>query len=284
MKASITKSFVFFVIVIGLLVQSGCNFEEIDQPETASAGEQITITLTILTSSEDANVKWGLLGLMIPDDWTVDAVYYTGDFGSGGTHFLHSDSADNYPSVWDIGWADSIEALIPSEENMHWEVYESDDGFTWSVESYIDATILMTVGNNNGSYDLGYLFTEGAMQLNDFTYGAQYTDSLGNTITVTGGTAIDNEVNMASVFQLSQNFPNPFNPTTNIQYEIPENSFVTLSVFDLMGHEVTKLVNDYREAGSYNTTLDGTNLSSGIYFYKLQAGNLTKTMKMVLSK
>jgi len=280
MKASVTKSFVFFVILIGLLMQNGCNFEEIDQPETATAGEEITVSLTLSTSDEDANPKWGILGMMLPTDWIVNSVTYDGDFGQGTCHFLHPDSADKYPSAQDY-WTDSLEFYFPTAANMQWVVYESDSSFIWTEISYIDVTIDMTVGMANGDYNLGYFFTEGAW---DFTSSSYYTDSLGNAITVTGGNAVDDEVPMVNGFKLSQNFPNPFNPTTNIQFEIPENSFVTLSVFDMMGHEVAKLVDDYRGAGSYNVTLDGSNLASGIYFYKLQTDKFSQTMKMVLSK
>jgi len=284
MKMKVTKLVVFAVAMIGLLTLGSCNFEEIVQPATATAGQQITVNLTVSTEDSDANKKWGLLGLFIPNDWVVDTVYYEGDLGEGGAHFLHPDSADNYASNWDYHWGDSMNTYIASVEGMRWEVWESDSGTAYTSKSYIDITVEMTVGNTNGTFDIGYLFTDGATELSDLSWGEQYCDSLGNAITVTGGTAINNEVPMVNEFKLSQNFPNPFNPTTNIQFEIPENAFVTMSVFDLMGHEVSRLVNDYREAGSYNVTLDGSNLSSGIYFYKLQAGGLTKTMKMVLSK
>lgn len=284
MKMKVTKSVVFALAMIGLLMLGSCNFEEIVQPETATAGEQITVTMTVSTEDSDANKKWGMLGLFIPNDWVVDTVFYEGDLGEGGAHFLHPDSADNYASNWDYHWGDSMDTYIASVEGMRWEVWEADSGFAYSSKSYIDITVEMTVGNTNGTFDIGYLFTDGATELSDLSWGKQYADSLGNAITVTGGNAVNNDVPMVSEFKLSQNYPNPFNPTTNIQFEIPENAFVTISVFDLMGHEVSRLVNDYREAGSYNVTLDGSNLSSGIYFYKLQAGGLTKTMKMVLSK
>lgn len=280
MMTKVTKWIVMASMIVGILMLVNCQFEEIVQPETATAGEQISVSLTISTSDSDANPKYGILGIMVPTDWTVNAVTYDGDFGQGTTHFLHPDSADSYPSAQDY-WTDSLEFYFPTAGNMQWVVYESDESFSWTEKSYIDVTIDMTVGMVNGDYDLGYFFSEGAL---DFTSADYYVDSLGNTTTVTGGTAVDNKVPVINEFKLAQNFPNPFNPTTNIQFEIAEKSFVTLTVFDLMGHEMSKLVNDYREAGSYNVTLDGSNLTSGIYFYKLQAGNLTKTMKMVLSK
>lgn len=83
---------------------------------------------------------------------------------------------------------------------------------------------------------------------------------------------------------LSQNYPNPFNPSTVIGYQLAANSDVRLSVFDLLGREVAVLVNQNQSAGSYNVTFDATNLTSGVYMYRLQSGSKTLTGKMLLVK
>ena len=85
-------------------------------------------------------------------------------------------------------------------------------------------------------------------------------------------------------FNLSQNFPNPFNPSTKIEYSIPEASFVQLKVYDILGNEVATLVNEEQSAGTYRADFSGAELSSGMYIAKLQAGNYTKTIKMSLMK
>jgi photosystem II stability/assembly factor-like uncharacterized protein len=85
-------------------------------------------------------------------------------------------------------------------------------------------------------------------------------------------------------FALYPNYPNPFNPVTNIQYDIPKVSDVSLKVYDISGREAAALVNENKLPGSYNVTFDASNLSSGVYFYKLSAGDYTKTMKMILVK
>lgn len=85
-------------------------------------------------------------------------------------------------------------------------------------------------------------------------------------------------------FSLSQNYPNPFNPVTVINFSIPVKGLVTLKVYDITGREVKTLVNDIREAGNSAVTFDGTNLSSGIYFYNIVSGNFTGTRKMILVK
>ena len=85
-------------------------------------------------------------------------------------------------------------------------------------------------------------------------------------------------------YKLNQNYPNPFNPTTNIEYTIPSESFVELKVYDVLGKEVSVLVSGQVNAGFYEIEFDATTLPSGIYFYKLQAGDFVETKKMVLVK
>jgi len=97
-----------------------------------------------------------------------------------------------------------------------------------------------------------------------------------------GVTAVNSEV--PSEFSLSQNYPNPFNPATNIKFSLPKSGFVKLSIYDVMGGEVSMLINGELSAGSYNYDFDATSLASGIYFYKLEAGVFTQTKKMVLIK
>ncbi len=90
-------------------------------------------------------------------------------------------------------------------------------------------------------------------------------------------------VNPAS-FELTQNYPNPFNPTTNIKFSIPNSSFVTLKVYDLIGREVATLLNEEKQAGSYNVDFNASKLASGMYIYTLNAGNFTSSKKMMLMK
>lgn len=85
-------------------------------------------------------------------------------------------------------------------------------------------------------------------------------------------------------FALMQNYPNPFNPTTNISFDIPELANVKLSVYDVTGREVAVLVNEQLNRGSYNYEFKGSNFSSGIYFYRIRAGNFIQVKKMVLIK
>lgn len=104
-----------------------------------------------------------------------------------------------------------------------------------------------------------------------------------------GPTSIENNEVSLNTYQLSQNYPNPFNPETIISFSIPHASHVVLKVYDAAGKEVSTLINKYSPSGTYevkfnSSSINGSSLSSGIYFYKLEAGNFTSIKKMILVK
>ena len=96
---------------------------------------------------------------------------------------------------------------------------------------------------------------------------------------------IDNEqAEVPTEFKLEQNYPNPFNPSTNIKFQIPNSAFVNLKVYDILGNEVATLVNEEKSTGSYEVNFNAKGLSSGIYFYTINAGSFVETKKMLLMK
>jgi len=95
---------------------------------------------------------------------------------------------------------------------------------------------------------------------------------------------VQTSLNLPSAFRLEQNFPNPFNPSTNISYSVASTSKVTLRIFDILGREVQTLVNMTQVPGQYAVTFNAGNLASGVYFYQLNAGSFTQTKKLMLLK
>ena len=95
-------------------------------------------------------------------------------------------------------------------------------------------------------------------------------------------TDVHQDTHLPEEFDLSQNFPNPFNPKTKIQFTIVNRQLTTVNVFDLLGRRVATLVNEVKEPGTYTVGFDGSNLSSGVYFYRLQAGSFVQTRKLLL--
>lgn len=101
--------------------------------------------------------------------------------------------------------------------------------------------------------------------------------SFSNTIQVTVSHTPNN-------FSLNQNYPNPFNPTTKISWQSPVSGWQTLKVYDVLGNVVAALVDEFRDAGFYEINFDASQLSSGVYIYKLSTVDFTETKKMILSK
>jgi hypothetical protein len=96
--------------------------------------------------------------------------------------------------------------------------------------------------------------------------------------------SVDNNSKIPTNYSLSQNFPNPFNPETSIRYSIPKQSHVTIKVFDILGREVTTLVNEEKNVGNYEVKFNSKKIASGIYFYRIQAGDFLSTKKMTVLK
>jgi hypothetical protein len=98
------------------------------------------------------------------------------------------------------------------------------------------------------------------------------------------GSGVEDRPAAPKVFALDQNYPNPFNPSTTISYAVPKASDIRLTVYDMMGREVSVLAAGRKAAGFYTVEFDGKNLASGIYFYRLKAGSTVLKQKMVMLK
>ncbi len=104
-------------------------------------------------------------------------------------------------------------------------------------------------------------------------------------------TSVREDKNFPHKFMLYQNYPNPFNPTTKIKYSIPvpsnlskREALVQLKIYDILGREISTLVNKEQQPGTYEFQFDGSNLPSGVYFYRLQVGSFSDTKKLILLK
>ncbi|MBI4429797.1 MAG: T9SS type A sorting domain-containing protein, partial [Ignavibacteriales bacterium] len=121
------------------------------------------------------------------------------------------------------------------------------------------------------------------LQRNDVTTASDHLPLVGDFI-VPVATGVETRPNndVLERFSLSQNYPNPFNPSTEIQFSLSRKSYVTLTIFDLLGREVATLISEELSAGSYSTHWDAAGLPSGVYLYRLQAGAFVETKKLIL--
>lgn len=137
-------------------------------------------------------------------------------------------------------------------------------------------------GNGTTVISHTYSFEDQDIQPGKYSYRLKQTDYNGNFEYFNLDT--DVEIYAPLNFVLDQNFPNPFNPNTVIKYQLPVNGFVSLKIYDIRGNEIKRLVNTDQNAGTYKIEFSGGSLSSGVYYYKIEAESFSKTMKMLLVK
>ncbi|MDY0080184.1 MAG: two-component regulator propeller domain-containing protein [Ignavibacteriaceae bacterium] len=171
-----------------------------------------------------------------------------------------------------ISWKTETET-----NNFGFEVERKLSGkFEWTKIGFVE-------GHGTSNSPKQYSFTdEGLLTIGTYHYRLKQIDNDG-TFKYSQEVAVEFN-NLPDKFALSQNYPNPFNPSTVINYQLPVNSYVTLKVFDIIGNEVATLVNQEKPAGSYEVTFDASNLTSGVYFYELYAGDFRSIKKLMLVK
>lgn len=139
-----------------------------------------------------------------------------------------------------------------------------------------------TVTTANGTFS--FLISDPSVQAVSVTATNPFISSTSNLVKLSLVTSIEDENTLLTEFALNQNYPNPFNPSTKISWQSPVGSHQILKIYDILGNEVKTLVDEYREAGSYEVEFYASGLTSGVYFYKLQIGNNTFTKKMAVIK
>lgn len=126
-----------------------------------------------------------------------------------------------------------------------------------------------------------YSFTDKTVDAGSYTYRLMQKDFDG---TFAYSQEVEVEINLPLDYSLDQNYPNPFNPTTIIRYAIPADDFVSIKLYDVLGNEVTTLVNEQKQAGRYEMLFNASNIASGVYYYQINSGSFTQTRKLVLMK
>jgi hypothetical protein len=157
--------------------------------------------------------------------------------------------------------------------------YKSFDGNIWTQSAQVsDASNDVTGLQKPEVADI-----DGSTPVFAFV-GGNYTNVYFDNFSWTPSDINEISGDLPEIYSLEQNYPNPFNPSTSIQFRIPENSFVSLKIYNVLGKEVSTLMNEEKNAGTYEVNFNASALSSGVYFYKLEAGNFVQTKKMILMK
>ncbi len=160
--------------------------------------------------------------------------------------------------------------------NSGFDIERSESGnLQWSKVGFV-------TGNGTTNEMQAYSYTDRNLATGSYLYRLKQIDFNGNYeyFNLTGEVLIG----VPGSFSLSQNFPNPFNPSTTINFDLPHDGNVSITLFDMSGREVAKLVNEFRQAGYHTVSFNASALSSGAYFYRMDAGNFADTKKMLLIK
>ena len=191
-------------------------------------------------------------------------------------------SANNLGNKVELLWNTATEV-----NNYGFEIQRSVDSGQESVngsQSSIDnrqwSKVGFVKGSGNSNSPKNYSFIDDNPPSGTVEYRLKQIDNNGNF----KYSQIVTVISLPTKFELWQNYPNPFNPTTTIQYAVPKAEHITLKVYDELGNEVTTLVNENKEAGQYRVSFNGSNFASGIYFYRITAGDFTEVKKLMLLK
>jgi len=215
---------------------------------------------------QNPNVGYIISGYGDPYGWSTGQISKTND---GGNNWIQLYAGANFLS--DIVFLSENLAFVVGIGGMILKT--TNTGSDWLIEDTPTNYFLSDIDFSTpiGGYVDGFAVGQGGMILKR-----------------EGISSVKQDETFITNYNLSQNYPNPFNPSTTIKYKIPEITFVTIKVYDVLGNEVATLVNEEKLAGSYEiefqSTMGSRQLASGIYYYQLMAGDYVETKKMILLK
>jgi photosystem II stability/assembly factor-like uncharacterized protein len=266
--------------------------------------------LVLPASFEQFGSAWGL-GIVDPNTLWVSEVgggiFYTNDTGATWTVMDQVGSNGLYDisivgsDMWLCGSGGTIlkgfsDPVIPVELTsfsaavsgndvmLSWNTATETNNSGFQVERKLNDTwerIGFVEGKGTTTNPASYNFTDSPNSSGSVYYRLKQIDFDGS---FEYSNVVEVNIAQPNVFALDQNYPNPFNPTTTIKYSIAEQTQVSLKIYDILGNEITTLVNEVKQAGIYNIEYDASSLSSGVYFYELAAGQFISAKKMVILK
>ena len=223
-----------------------------------------------------------LINVQVRDILQKTSDNYISPNNTRGYGLASAQNAINYPNFELVSDSYKIHKMFISEISIN----PSTVKLNYSVESGNFQQVDMAY---DGTLRYNYVFPDLSNNQNIefyFTYsdmsGGNYREPVSGNY---GQLVLDvEEDNNPANFVLYQNYPNPFNPATTIKYQIPEDGFVTIKIYDILGNEVKTLINEQKSKGSYSLMLDSSDLVSGVYIYRIQVNNFTSAKKMMVLK
>ena len=241
------------------------------------------------TTANDANLRmgkkdvggpWNIITTSTPDNvlYTLTATGLT-----SFSQFALTDVTAPLP----VELSSFTSSSTANKVTLNWSTVSEQNNSGFDIERKLTTSAEWTkvgnvAGNGNSSIVRNYSFNDANVATGKYNYRLKQMDFNGNfNYHQLTGEVI---VGIPTKFDLSQNYPNPFNPTTKINYNLPVDSKVSVRLFDMTGRQVAEIVNSVQTAGYYSVQFNASNLSSGTYFYTIEANNFVMTKKMMLVK
>lgn len=230
--------------------------------------------------SQQSNITYdngSIIEIQISADVCADVITINGSYSGGGSICtgalpvtLSLFNASTEKNNVKLFWKTATEL-----NNSGFQVQRRSEGNEWIVLTFVQ-------GNGTTNEPVEYLYNDTKLLPGKYFYRLKQTDYNGNYEYF--NLALPVIISKPNEFKISQSYPNPSNPKCNIDFQVPENIKVNISVYDLLGKLVAVLVNDIKEAGLHTVEFNGADLSSGTYFYVISAGTFKEIKKLVLVK
>lgn len=250
----------------------------------------------VITNTSAADIIGLHAGIFF--DWDINADYYETNLAEWNDEYKFGYAHNENPEeIADIAAA----ALISSDKYNFYPI--KNDGTPGVYDGFTTAEKWLTLSSGTevtqaGPFDISMVIAAGPYDIYSgesvdvaFVIAADTTlEGVAASVIAARNkyrdliTSVEDETTIPEVYSLAQNYPNPFNPSTVIKYNIAEAANVKIKVFDILGREVRTLVNTYQQPGSYNVDFNGSGLSSGMYFYSIEAGSFSDVKKMMMIK
>jgi predicted lipoprotein with Yx(FWY)xxD motif len=262
----------------GVVITSAINLQSTPVIASDSAGGAIVAWYDYRNGYLNIDIYSQRINASGEVQWTVNGVPLCSAINEQSVQVIVSDGVNGAIVIWE-------DRRIAIDPNLYAQRIAGDGSTQWTADGILISSATdyqaFPVVISDGAGGAIIAWRDGRNTASFWDIYAQQVNADGNLGVVTG---ISEESNIIMDFALLQNYPNPFNPSTKFKYSIPTSRFVTLKVYDVLGSEVATLVNEEKPAGNYMIQFNASQLSSGIYFYKLQTDSFIETKKMILMK
>ena len=217
---------------------------------------------------------------LIDDDIYIDIKFISWkEYNSGGGFSYQRSTDQSMPVELNLFTAFVKHNIV----QLNWQTVTEVNNYGFEVERYQNSwqKIGFVSGNGNSNSTKNYSFKDDKISSGKFTYRLKQIDNSGQFVF---SHSIDVDLTSPQNYKLDQNYPNPFNPSTTISFDLPQAENVKLTLYNLLGQKIRTFLNEFKSSGKHTINFYGSDLTCGIYIYRIEAGTYTQARKMTLLK